>query len=278
LGCASWSLVDLHGSGARVSPQLEAAAISAFHVALDCGLRVFDTARAYTTPDHAGHSENLITRALACHPAGDEALVATKAGHERVGPRFPQDFPVDTSDATIRRHVQTSLELLQLDQLWLLQLHWPPVDASITQVLRTFAALIDEGLVRNVGICNASLEQVIAARTAVPLASVQNRFSPFDQSDRATVEFCAEHAITYLAYSPLGGSGTAEGALGVSYPAALSRASELGVSIQRLALAWLLAQSPTLIPICGASTPRTVRDCAAATEVQLELGDRSLFH
>lgn len=79
LGCASWSLLDLQTPGREITPQLENTAIQTVHAALDQGVNLFDTARAYTTPRHPGHSEALIARAIRTHPGGYRALVATKA-------------------------------------------------------------------------------------------------------------------------------------------------------------------------------------------------------
>ena len=269
LGTASWSLVDLRTPPEHVTPQFEARATAAIHTALECGVNLFDTARAYTTPGHPGHSEQLLARALKSHPAGVNSVVATKAGHERVGLRFPDDFPIDTRASAIRRHVQTSLELLELNEIWLLQLHWPPVEDSMTNVMETFADLLEEGLVRHVGICNVSQEQVAEARSVVRLASVQNQFSPFNQQDIDTVDYCAEQEIAYLAYSPLGGARTGSSNLASAFPRADRHAQERGVSIQTLALAWLLALSPTVIPISGASSSVTVRASAEAAAVAL---------
>lgn len=272
---AAWSLVDLQGPGHEVTPRLEAEAIIAIHAALDCGVRMFDTARAYTTSDSLGHSEQLLQRALRSHPAGSEALVATKAGHERVGLRYPDDFPVQTDARTIRRHLRTSLELLERDAIWLLQLHWPPPDGSVAEAMHVFADLVAEGLVQNVGVCNVSLEQVRQARSSMPLASVQNHFSPLNVDDRAVVDYCAENMIAYLAYSPLGGNARDKPSLSAVFPQAEQQARERGLSVETLALAWLLAQSPTLIPISGASSPATVRASAKAAAVALTPAEAS---
>ena len=270
LGTASAPLADLRGAGEQLTPELEERAIAAVHDALDCGINVFDTARAYTSPGHPGHGEQLLARALRTHPAGAGAAVATKAGHERVGPRFPDDFPVDTRPSTIRRHLRVSLELLNVKAVWLLQLHWPPADGSMAEAMRVFADLLEEGLIENVGICNVSHGQIAEAQSVVPLASVQNQFSPFTQHDRDTVEYCAEHDIAYLAYSPLGGASRGQGkTLASAFPGAERQARDRGVSVQTLALAWLLALSPTLIPVSGASSPETVRSSALAASIRL---------
>src|SRR5262249_7145038 len=157
-------------------------------------------ARAYTTKDHPGYSEALIARALATHPAGSRVLVATKGGHYR----DDEDFPVDVSRETIRRHCETSLEVLGVDRIDLYQLHHLGPDATMAEAMKPFAELRDEGLVRDVGVCNVSREQLDDAMQVVPIVSVQNQFSPFRQDDRTLVDYCAERSIAFLAYSPLG--------------------------------------------------------------------------
>ena len=151
------------------------------------------------------------------------------------------------------------------------------------QVMKTFGDLRDEGLVRDVGVCNVSQAQLDEALSVVPVASVQNQFSPFRLDDRELVDSCAEQSIAFLAYSPLGGGraaeqlfGTAATKLGDAFPAAAAVAQRKNVSVQRLALAWLLSLSPTLVLICGASRPESIRDSAAAADLVLtedELGE-----
>lgn len=163
-----------------------------------------------------------------------------------------------------------SLKLLGTTSIDLLQLHWPEPGVPMATTMKAFAELVDEGLIRLVGLCNVSLEQITEARRIVPLASVQNHFSPTDQQDRPIVEYCAAEDVAYLAYSPLGGTPRSDcGSLYARFPKASAHALEIGISIQRLAVAWLLAQSPTLIPICGCSRPSTIIDSAKAVELQL---------
>lgn len=274
LGGASWSFADYDPwVEATPHPVDDDLAIRTIHAALDCGIRLIDTARVYTTADHPGHSEALIARALASHPAGRTVLVATKGGHYRDG----NDFPVDAKRDTIRRHCETSLRILGVDQIDLYQLHLPDPAVPMREAMATFAELRDEGVVRDVGVCNVSIEQLEEAMSVVPIVSVQNRFSPFHQEDRAMVDHCAEHAIAYLAHSPLGGGppphgGRAAG-LAASFPAATDVAKRRGISVYRLALAWLLSLSPTLIPLCGAGRPESIRDSALAAETLLSGDD-----
>jgi aryl-alcohol dehydrogenase-like predicted oxidoreductase len=195
-------------------------------------------------------------------------VVVTKGGHYRDG----NSAPVDVRPETIRLHCETSLKLLGVDTIELYQLHHPDPSVPITATMSIFAGLRDEGLIRQIGVSNVSVAQLEAARTVVPVASVQNRFSPFQQEHRDVLDYCTEHGIAFLAYSPLsGGSGLlpGPGRLAKAFPAAARVAERNGISVQRLALAWLLALSPVLIPISGASRPETIRDSAAAAGVKL---------
>ena len=242
----------------------ESVAVKAIHVALDEGIRTIDTARAYTRDGHPGHSEALIGRALASHPAGREVLVATKGGHYRDG----DEFPIDASPGRVRRDCETSLQLLGVDQLDLFQLHWPDEKVPIGTTMETFAALKDEGLIRYVGLSNVSIAQLQEASIVVPIVSVQNNFSPTNQCDRAMLDHCTEQSVAYLSYSPLGGSSRV-GSLAGSFPGAARVAARLDISVQQLALAWLLELSPVMMPICGARRPETIRDSAKAMHIVL---------
>jgi diketogulonate reductase-like aldo/keto reductase len=117
-----------------------------------------------------------------------------------------------------------------------------------------------------------SLEQLEEARSVVPIAAVENSFGPFRQQDRPVVDYCADQSIAYLSYSPLrpARSGPKKG-LGweEAFPGAAAVAAQKELSMQRLALAWLLQVSPALIPICGASRPETAVDSALAAQVSL---------
>jgi aryl-alcohol dehydrogenase-like predicted oxidoreductase len=270
LGRGAWSFND-HPAWieAGLAGQVDdEQAIRTIHSAIDYGVRLIDTARVYTTLDHPGHGEALIARALADHPAGSAVLVATKGGHYRE----VNDFPIDTSPDTIRRHCETSLRMLGLEQIGLYQLHHPDPERTMAEVMATFAELREEGAIEHIGLSNVSIAQLEEAMSVVPIASVQNHFSPFEQGDRAMVDYCAERSIAYLSYSPLGGlpgnpSGVSATTLGESFPVAAALARRKDVSIQQLALAWMLSLSPTLIAISGARRPETIRDSALAAEL-----------
>ncbi len=106
------------------------------------------------------------------------------------------------------------------------------------------------------------------------LVSVQNQFSPKFLTSRPEIEVCEELGLAFLPWSPLGGLNDAKG-LADKHPAFAEVAQDRGVSAQQVALAWELAQSPCVIPIPGAKRPASVRDSAAAADLELsaeELG------
>jgi aryl-alcohol dehydrogenase-like predicted oxidoreductase len=268
LGGASWSLLDSPGwpDDAKAGRSDEEG-IETIHAAIDAGVTLIDTARVYTTATHPGHSEALIRRALASHPRGSSIVVATKGGQYRSG----NNFPVCGSPEALKSDCEASRALLGRDRIDLYQLHWPDPAIGIEASIEALAQLRDAGWIREIGVSNVSVAQLEEAVSIAPIASVQNHFSPLDQSDRSMVDYCAEQSIAYMAYSPLGGraNGVGRSALADTFPAAVRMAERRGVSLQRLALAWLISLSPTLIPICGASRPASIRDSLLAAELEL---------
>ena len=102
----------------------------------------------------------------------------------------------------------------------------------------------------------------------VPIASVQNQFSPAFRSSVDELAWCAARGIAFLPWSPLGGIGGA-GKLGARHRAFDEVARDHGVSPQQVALAWELAKAPVVVPIPGSSRPETILDSLEAAELQL---------
>lgn len=130
--------------------------------------------------------------------------------------------------------------------------------------------MLDEGKIRLAGISNANPEQIRLANEILDgrLVSVQNQFSPAFRSSEPELDLCDELGIAFLPWSPFGGI-TRAGELGSSYAPFARIAERHGVSPHRVCLAWMLAKSPVVVPIPGASRPETIRDSAAAPELTL---------
>jgi aryl-alcohol dehydrogenase-like predicted oxidoreductase len=239
------------------------------HAALEAGVTLIDTADAYHLhADEVGHNETLIAQALASW-GGDTSgvLVATKGGHLRPG---DGSWTIDGSPQHLREAVEGSLKRLGVDAIGLYQFHRPDPNVPYEDSVGTLRELLDEGKIRMAGISNATVVQIRQAQEILGgrLVSVQNQFSPAFRSSEAELQLCDELGITFLPWSPLGGIAKA-GELGNHFEAFGQVAQAHGVSPQRVTLAWMLAKSPHVIPIPGASRPESIQDSAQASELAL---------
>jgi aryl-alcohol dehydrogenase-like predicted oxidoreductase len=161
------------------------------------------------------------------------------------------------------------LKALGTDRIDLYQYHRPDPNVPYAETVGAFKELQDEGKVRWIGLSNCNLDQLEEALEVAEIVSVQNQLSLGFTSPliKGEVDFCSEREIAFLPWSPLGGIGNAAGAADVDPVKAT--AEEHGVSPQQVALAWLLALGPTVIPIPGASRPESVTDSAQAAQLEL---------
>jgi len=236
-------------------------AVALIREAVDRGVRLIDTALAYTRPDEPSWAEETVAAALSAFRPQQRPLVATKGGHWREGDRFP----VDGRPETLRRHCRISLETLGVDRLDLYQLHHVDPSVPLGESVGALAELRDAGLIDMIGLSNVSPEQIDEAAAIAPIATVQNRLSLAEPGDLPTARHCAGRGITYLAYQPLaGGRGKIDDLPGLG-----QLAGAHGVSPARIALAWLMAQSGNILPLVGTTRTETLNDSLASAEVRL---------
>lgn len=248
----------------------EARALATVRAALEAGVTLIDTADAYSEGAHDfGHGEELLARALRELGARDEVLVATKGGHTR---EPDGSWGLDGRPEYLQRACEASLRRLGVEQIGLYQFHRPDPKVPYEESIGALKQLHDEGRIRMAGISNASLEQIETAHLILgsALAAVQNEFSPEFRSSEEELRQCRLMGIAFLPWSPFGGISSA-GGLGDRHRAFAEVAEERGVSAHQVCLAWMLAKGPNVIPIPGSSRPETIRDSAAADE--LELGE-----
>ena len=263
VGAIGLGAMPLSTKDPRPSP---ADAEATVHAALDAGVTLIDTADAYSRDEaEFGHNEELVANALRSYGRTD-VLVATKGGHTRRG----RDWDLDGSPAYLRRACEASLRRLHVDAIGLYQFHRPDPATPWEESMGALRSLFDDGLVRMVGISNANIEQIDAARAICgdALVSVQNQFSPGWRSSAGELAHCAAVGLAWLPWSPFGGVGAA-GSLDSTAPAFSEVAEELGVSVYRVTLAWHLAQADVVIPIPGASRPESILDSVGAADVEL---------
>jgi aryl-alcohol dehydrogenase-like predicted oxidoreductase len=243
--------------------------IRTIHAALDAGITFIDTADAYQLPaDEVGHNESLIARALASHGTdASRILVATKGGHLR-----PPDgsWILDGSPEHLKQACEGSLKRLGVDAIGLYQYHRPDPKVAYEESIGALRDIVDSGKVRMAGISNANLDQIRLARQILGqrLVSVQNQFSPAYRGSEPELQLCDQLGLAILPWSPLGGIGKAD-QLGGQLAAFAEIGRDRGISPQQVCLAWMLAKSPHVVPIPGASRPETIHDSAGAPDVEL---------
>ena len=243
-------------------------AVATIRAALDAGATLFDTADCYgPSPAEPHHNEALLAEAISRWGGPRDTLVlATKSGHVRT----PNGWTSSGRPEQLRAAYEGSLRALNVPSIDLYQLHGPDAAVPFADQVGALARLREEGKVAAVGLSNVGRRQLAEARAIVPLATVQNRYSIWAREAEGLLSYCTAEDIAFLAWSPLGGQ-AAIAALPVLGTIATAR----GVSVQQVALAWLLTRSPVMIPIVGATRPATARDSLAATALTLSAEDRA---
>jgi aryl-alcohol dehydrogenase-like predicted oxidoreductase len=243
--------------------------IRAVHAAVDAGITFFDTADSYGQSGTYGENELALVRALRLYGGAlDRVVIATKGGHTR---HENGSWWIDGSPTHLASAARHSLRRLGLESLPLYQLHRPDPRRDFAESLMALRLLHEQGLVQRVGISNVSVDQLARAREILgpALVSVQNELSSTAPDDGGVLSASAELGLAFLAWGPLGGMRSAK-SLGSHEQSAFAQvAADRRVSPQRIALAWLLARAPHIIPIPGASRPQSIRDSAGAVEIEL---------
>jgi pyridoxine 4-dehydrogenase len=229
--------------------------------AVELGVTLIDTAHAYGP----GFNEALIAEAL--HPYPEGVVVTTKCGIAKVGPGIMYR---DGRSKAIRTICEASLKQLRRETIDLLQLHWVDEDTPIEESVGAMADLVRAGKVRHIGVSNVTMDEFERARGTAPIASVQNRFSLADRRHEALVDRCAETGTVFLPYGPLNAEAFARGAPLAAREGRLGAAAQArGCTPAQLALAWLLARSPALLPIPGTTSVAHLEENVAAAAVRL---------
>lgn len=246
----------------------EADAIKTITRATELGMTLWDTANAYCIDDsETGHNERLLAKAKASLATDlrDQVVIATKAGHIRPEGRWEKSGHPDY----LRSALDASLIALQTDCIDLWQFHRPDPNIPYADSIGAFAEAKRAGKVRHIGISNVTVAQIEEAMSIVEIVSVQNQYSPaYREAEKdGVLDKCRELGLAFLPWSPLGGIG---GAKNIGEQGALAEiASELGISPQRVVLAWHLSKYENLIPIPGASRIASVEDSALGGQVML---------
>ncbi len=214
--------------------------------AVELGVNFIDTAHPYG----GGWNEKLIGEALAPYEPG--VVVATKGGVEKP---TPDNIYPDGSPANLRRRVEESAKLLQVERIDLYQLHRPDPNVPFAESIGALAELRSEGKIRHIGLSNVTLAQVEEARRIVPIASVQNRYNHDEREDDAVLDYCTQHDIAYLPWGPLAAKPMEQGTPLASADGAIADlAKASGLTNTQAALQWLLNRAPNVVVIPGTTS------------------------
>jgi pyridoxine 4-dehydrogenase len=243
------------GDGIWGPPADHDGAIATLRRAIELGVNLIDTANSYGP----NVSEELIAEAL--HPYPEDLLIATKGGLTRSGPN--QWHPNGNPDY-LREACEESLERLRLETIELYQLHRPDPKVPYEESIGALKGLQADGKIRNIGVPNVSIEELETARSLVEVVSVQNRFNLTDRSSAGVLERCEELGTIFIPWWPLSAGSLAEPGGPVDQIASAHDASP-----GQVALAWLLARSPVMLPIPGTSSVEHLEENVAAAAVTL---------
>jgi pyridoxine 4-dehydrogenase len=217
--------------------------------AVAAGIGMVDTAHTYTD----GNSEAVIGEALSPRPDG--VVVATKGGF----------YPGTGSPEALNAQIEESLRRLRTDAIDLYYLHRVDPETPLEESLGAIAAYRDRGQIRHVGLSEVGIEQLERGRQVVPIAAVQNRYNLAERTHEEVVDHCAEQGIAFVPFFPLHGLD--------SRPVA-EIATSHDATPQQVALAWLLARSPAMLPIPGTLSLEHLEQNLSALD--LELSDDEL--
>jgi aryl-alcohol dehydrogenase-like predicted oxidoreductase len=265
--------------------------VGLIRTAVERGLTFFDTAQIYGPFTN----EELVGEAL--EPIRDQAVIATKFGFEL---STGQPRGLDSRPDTIRRTVEESLKRLRTDRIDLLYQHRVDPDVPIEDVAGTVKELIEQGKVRHFGLSEAGVRTIRRAHAVQPVTALQSEYSLWwREPEQAILPLLEQLGIGFVPFSPLG-KGFLTGTIDErtqfesgdfrntvprfadtearrsnrAFVDLLTRiADRTGATPAQVALAWLLAQRPWIVPIPGTTKLHRLEENVAAADVVLTADD-----
>jgi len=255
VGRLGYGAMQITGPGVWGPPADPEGAKAVLRRAVELGVTLIDTADSYGPYV----SEELISEALYPYPAG--LAIATKAGLVRTGPGVwvPVGRP-----AYLRQEAEMSLRRLRVERLDLFQLHRVDPEVPLAEQIGVLSELQAEGKVDRIGLSEVEVEVVREAQSYATIDSVQNLYNVANRQSEAVLDYCTSAGIGFIPWFPIqtGALATGDGALG-------EVAREVGATPAQVALAWLLAKSPVMLPIPGTSSVAHVEENIKAAAIVL---------
>jgi pyridoxine 4-dehydrogenase len=237
--------MQLPGPGVFGPPADRSTALAILRRAVDAGVDHIDTAQFYG-PDVANE---LIHAAL--HPYPDGLVLVSKVGavrDDRAG-WLPAQRPEE-----LRAGVEANLRSLDLDQVPVVNLRrHPDSEVPFAEQLSAMEGLRDEGLIGGIGLSNVTLEDYRTARAHTEVACVQNAYNLTTRGDQPLFDACRDDSVAFVPFFPLGSAFFADNPV-LDHPVLAATGRRLSATPAQVALAWLLAQAPTVLLIPGTSS------------------------
>jgi aryl-alcohol dehydrogenase-like predicted oxidoreductase len=250
-------------------------AIATVHHAIDSGITLLDTANVYSpTWDTFGHNETLVAEAMRTYSGKadiSKVIIATKGGIIKPAENVVER---DGTREGLLKACEASLKRLNTSSIELYQFHRHDPSVTYTEQMLSLKVLKDAGMVKRIGLSNAQgpeldiALEILGGPNDGGVVSIQNEYSPRYRGEQDVLDKCAELGIAFLPWSPLGGAAQA-GEVGSRYSDFAAVATEVGATAQEVVLAWLLALTPVMIPIPGATKTATVDSIIRSTELKL---------
>ena len=244
------------GKGIWGEPADRAEAVRVLRRAVELGINFIDTADSYGP----GVSEEIIAEALYPYPAG--LVIATKGGFDRPG---PDKWVENGKPEHLKSACEGSLRRLRLERIDLYQLHRIDPKVPAEDQLGALKDLQAQGKIKHIGLSEVSVQQIQHARTIVPIVSVQNRYSISDRGSEDVLEYAEQQGIGFIPWFPL-----AAGRLSGPGSTLARMATQWSATPSQVALAWLLARSPVMLPIPGTSKVQHLDENVAAASLKMD--------
>ena len=254
-----YGAMQLAGPGVFGPPRDHDAALAVLREAIASGVNHIDTSDFY-----GPHVTNALIRE-ALHPYPDDLVIVTKVGAVR---GEDASWNPAMAPADLVRAVHDNLRNLGVDVLGVVNLRLmgrvhEPGEGSIEEPFTALAELRKQGLIRHLGVSNATSAQVAQARGIAEVVCVQNHYNLVQRADDALVEELADMGIAYVPFFPLGGFTPLQSSI-------LSDvATQIGATPMQTALAWLLQRARNILLIPGTSSVGHLRENLAAAELSL---------
>jgi aryl-alcohol dehydrogenase-like predicted oxidoreductase len=247
-----YGAMRITGDGIWGEPKSRDDAKAVLRRAVEIGIDFIDTADSYG-PDV---SEILIAEAL--YPYPENLVIATKGGLVRPG---PGQWAPDGRPEHLRAALDGSLRRLRLDQIPLYQFHRPDPKVPLEDSIGALVELKAQGKIRHIGVSNVTEAQLRTAQRLTPIVSIQNRYNADDRNSESLVDLCEQERLVFLPWAPIQNLD--------GNPAVRQAAVKYGVTPYQIVLAWLLARSPSILPIPGTGSVGHLEENVAAAGLKL---------